>query len=61
MGVLVRTGKLRTVAGPQYLSAARSYALAAFSSMSYPPKPTRKHKITVTCLHTGLLILVSSD
>lgn len=68
------TGKFTCVDFPQYLSAARSYALAAFSSMSYPPKPTRKHKETksqtsrsqrhlkhVTCLHTGLLILVSSN
>lgn len=32
------TGKLMCVEGPQYLSAAKSYALAALSSMSYPPK-----------------------
>lgn len=31
------TGKFVWVVGPQYLSAAKSYALAAFSSLSYPP------------------------
>lgn len=35
---LMHTGKLVVVVGPQYLRAARSYALAAFSSLSYPPK-----------------------
>lgn len=32
------TGKLMCVEGPQYFSAAKSYDLAALSSMSYPPK-----------------------
>jgi len=31
------TGKLVVAVGPQYLIAAKSYALAAFSSLSYPP------------------------
>lgn len=35
--VRIPTGKLVVVAAPQYLSAARSYALPAFSSLSYPP------------------------
>jgi hypothetical protein len=31
------TGKFVVVAVPQYLRAAKSYALPAFSSLSYPP------------------------
>lgn len=31
------TGKLTKLVGPQYLRAAKSYDLAAFSSLSYPP------------------------
>lgn len=31
------TGKLVVAVEPQYLSAAKSYARAAFSSLSYPP------------------------
>jgi hypothetical protein len=34
---LKSTGKLMVVLGPQYLRAAKSYALAALSSLSYPP------------------------
>ena len=34
---VVHTGKLVVVVGPQYLRAAKSYALAALSSLSYPP------------------------
>lgn len=37
------TGKLVVAVGPQYLIAAKSYALAAFSSLSYPPNNTYKH------------------
>lgn len=37
LGVGRVTGKFVVVVGPQYLRAARSYALAAFSSLSYPP------------------------
>lgn len=33
----ILTGKLVVVDVPQYFSAAKSYALAAFSSLSYPP------------------------
>lgn len=42
---IILTGKLVVVDVPQYLSAARSYALAALSSLSYPPAQTSSIQI----------------
>ncbi len=43
---LKSTGKLMVVLGPQYLRAAKSYALAALSSLSYPPAGQAKQSIS---------------
>lgn len=40
----IHTGKLVKVEVPQYLSAAKSYALAADSSSSYAPKKEKGKK-----------------
>lgn len=40
----IHTGKLVKVEVPQYLSAAKSYALAADSSSSYAPKKVKGQK-----------------
>lgn len=40
----IHTGKLVKVEVPQYLSAAKSYALAADSSSSYAPEKQKRKK-----------------
>lgn len=55
------TGKFVVAVGPQYFRAAKSYALAAFSSLSYPPRlkctTVLSHYLTSTLYTLYTLIL----